>query len=557
MIVVCRYACVFLFPQQDSEDASTFSAHSPTESPQTLSARSGRSPSMTLAASKRNAKDLLLSHLADAGFSASNVENVLDDITFTQDSEGDGTSRDETRMMNAVLDRLLNDEFAILEGGGAENGATDSSSWCAQKTSRVSNGVSGNPVPSIADPGSLLPDPPTPGSAQQPLGLNNFGMLDHSAGFLSTSNATSNDYNRQRAGRSTNLAQFGLFADAAPTGDEDDTISGGISLEESGDPSSSTLPSSSLSSSESAQSTSSQRSDLFHGVKDVTSDSDAVDQSAATRAREGEPISYEDFIGRLMRPESADLVRHVRLYVSSVLGPNGNGTEPKTKQQLASLEYRFYGTHMLQERCADFFRAMEKAMSTHAAWRGIGETGLMSARNNLEKYVMTKIADLAIAGVLDEAQDRALTRRMEILDFITAEALDVNPNLRNEVVWPIAQDELRKMAHFRAPGDKIACVVNCCQVIFSVLNLKRGSDDTSRPGADDFLPIFIYVVLKAKVPSLYTNCEYIQSYLNPAALMSKAGYCFGKYVATLDVPPTYRLTEFRSRVSMGQQPGKA
>ena len=73
---------------------------------------------MTLAASKRNAKDLLLSHLADAGFSASNVENVLDDITFTQDSEGDGTSRDETRMMNAVLDRLLNDEFAILEGGG-------------------------------------------------------------------------------------------------------------------------------------------------------------------------------------------------------------------------------------------------------------------------------------------------------------------------------------------------------------------------------------------------------------------------------------------------------
>ena len=70
-----------------------------------------------------------------------------------------------------------------------------------------------------------------------------------------------------------------------------------------------------------------------------------------------------------------------------------------------------------------------------------------------------------------------------------------------------------------------------------MLNLKRGSDDTSRPGADDFLPIFIYVVLKAKVPSLYTNCEYIQSYLNPAALMSKAGYCFGKYVATLDVPP--------------------
>ena len=196
---------------------------------------------------------------------------------------------------------------------------------------------------------------------------------------------------------------------------------------------------------------------------------------------------------------------------------------------MADLPYRFYGTHMLQARCADFFEAMEKAMSTHAAWGSIGENGLLSCRNNLEKYVMTKISELAIAGELNEAQDRLLARRMAVLDFISPENLDVNPNLRKEaMVWPIAQDELRKMAHFKAPGDKIACVVNCCQVIFSVLNLKRGSDDTSRPGADDFLPIFIYVVLKARVPSLYTNCEYIQNYLNPAALMSKAGYCFGE-----------------------------
>ena len=68
--------------------------------------------------------------------------------------------------------------------------------------------------------------------------------------------------------------------------------------------------------------------------------------------------------------------------------------------------------------------------------------------------------------------------------------------------------------------SQINCVVRCCSVIFSVLNLKR-SDDSSRPGADDFLPIFIYVVLKAQVPELYSNCEYIQNYHNPAALMSK------------------------------------
>jgi hypothetical protein len=44
-------------------------------------------------------------------------------------------------------------------------------------------------------------------------------------------------------------------------------------------------------------------------------------------------------------------------------------------------------------------------------------------------------------------------------------------------------------------------------------------------GADDFLPLLIWVVVQSKVPRLFSNCEYIQTYLNPARLMSKSGYC--------------------------------
>jgi hypothetical protein len=183
---------------------------------------------------------------------------------------------------------------------------------------------------------------------------------------------------------------------------------------------------------------------------------------------------------------------------------------------------------------------MERDFTTHAAWKEIGEAGLVSARNNIEKYVMTRLADLAIAGERHDEQDRALAKRMEVLSFISPEALEVNPNLQNEVSISVAQGHLRQMSHFKTPGDKIACVVKCCQVIFSALNLKRGSDDTSRPGADDFLPIFIYVVLKSNVPNLFTNCEYIQNYHNPSSLMSKAGYCFVnlrsavEFILTLD-----------------------
>jgi hypothetical protein len=54
------------------------------------------------------------------------------------------------------------------------------------------------------------------------------------------------------------------------------------------------------------------------------------------------------------------------------------------------------------------------------------------------------------------------------------------------------------------------------------------SDDQaalSAPGADDFLPLLIWVVLHCHVPQLVSNCEYIQSFHNPIHLRGKAGYC--------------------------------
>lgn len=275
---------------------------------------------------------------------------------------------------------------------------------------------------------------------------------------------------------------------------------------------------------------------LFSGVA-------AVDAKEKKRSGGGIPpeegivLSYNDFIARLMRPESADLVLQLKLFISSIIGPNGDCTPP-AKQQV--LEYRFYGEYMLQERCVEFFEEIERLMGKHVSWQDIGDAGLIAAKNNFEKFVMTKISDIAFKTSREEDQDYEVSRRMSVLSFLTPESLEVNPNLQNDVVWTIAQEELRKMASFKCPGDKIACVVKCCQVIFSVLNLQRGSDDTSRPGADDFLPIFIYVVLKSHVPNLYSNCEYIQNYHNPSALMSKSGYCFVnlrsaiEFILTLD-----------------------
>ena len=168
------------------------------------------------------------------------------------------------------------------------------------------------------------------------------------------------------------------------------------------------------------------KSGLFDKVAEVGAEKPRPKQADF----EGVAITYNDFIGRLMRPESKDLAKLVRTFISSILGPNGDGSPPGRNQ---SVDYDFYGSHMLQRRCELFFKEMETKMSVHVSWKDLGEGGLTSARNNLEKYVMTKIYDIAMAGQANPEEDARLSHRMELLSFIPPEALEVNPNLRNEV----------------------------------------------------------------------------------------------------------------------------
>lgn len=53
-------------------------------------------------------------------------------------------------------------------------------------------------------------------------------------------------------------------------------------------------------------------------------------------------------------------------------------------------------------------------------------------------------------------------------------------------------------------------------------------------GADDFLPLFIWVVLQSKIPRLVSNAEYIHAYLNPKRLMGKSGYCLINLRSAID-----------------------
>ncbi|GAA5910721.1 hypothetical protein JCM6882_002061 [Rhodosporidiobolus microsporus] len=108
-----------------------------------------------------------------------------------------------------------------------------------------------------------------------------------------------------------------------------------------------------------------------------------------------------------------------------------------------------------------------------------------------------------------------------------------------------AQRELCKMNQYKAPRDKLICVLNCCKVIFGLMRHVA----TGEEGADTFIPFLIFVVLKANPENLVSNLQYIQRFRNPEKLSGEGGYYLSSlnaaisFIESLDASSLSNITQ--------------
>ncbi|GJE98547.1 hypothetical protein PsYK624_147790 [Phanerochaete sordida] len=179
----------------------------------------------------------------------------------------------------------------------------------------------------------------------------------------------------------------------------------------------------------------------------------------------------------------------------------------------------------------EFLNFISGKMRESEVWRNASDAEFDNAMEGMEKLVMNRLYDYTFTPQVvrmvpprpvtsdDLERDRVLSQRIALFRWIEPHHLDIPDGPGFEGFLMFAQQELLKINHYKAPRDKLICILNSCKVIFGLIRHMHKEE-----GADSFIPILIYVVLKANPDHLLSNVEFINRFRNPAKLQSEAGY---------------------------------
>ncbi|KAG8834952.1 hypothetical protein FRC17_006255 [Serendipita sp. 399] len=185
-----------------------------------------------------------------------------------------------------------------------------------------------------------------------------------------------------------------------------------------------------------------------------------------------------------------------------------------------------------------FLIFIEPKMRECSVWKKETTEEFENSMEAMEKLVMNRIYDYTFTPQIhasgrpvttdDLEKDHVLSQRIRLFGWVTETHLDVPVGENNQGFLNFAQQELLKINHYKAPRDKMICVLNCCKVIFGLL--RQLKDDQ---GADAFLPVLILVVLKSNPEHLLSNIEYIQRFRSPGKLQSESGYYLSSLIGAV------------------------
>ncbi|KFM23363.1 Vacuolar protein sorting-associated protein 9A [Auxenochlorella protothecoides] len=159
------------------------------------------------------------------------------------------------------------------------------------------------------------------------------------------------------------------------------------------------------------------------------------------------PLSFTDFLEKMKDPAAANLVRTVKSFIKDF--------EERHSQGKATAEDD-------SARVQAFLTQSEELFRVHPVWRGSAPQVLDEAVEGLEKYLMSKVWRLTFATSPEDVErDERCARILDALSFVSLDTLMGSSGVEPDpALLKVAVGELLKMDKYKAPRDKLVCLVN-------------------------------------------------------------------------------------------------
>ena len=288
----------------------------------------------------------------------------------------------------------------------------------------------------------------------------------------------------------------------------------------------------------------------------TSSSSSSSSSSSQVNSQVGPPpkkqFNYKAFKEKIKNPHAGEAFKRIKRFVIDFgKNINYNASDPPSRGDSG-------------RKMRTFLDEVERLMSVNELWCHDDPEEWDNTCEGLEKFVTSKLYDYIFCPRNeDRERDQILEERISSLSFVTFQHLDINgPEIKDEflLTWCLAQDELSKMNDYKAPRDKMVCMLNACKVIVRLLSEASEDAGESPPGADQFLPALIYVVLKSNPPNLFSNLDYIDRFRNPTKMISEPGYWYTNLYSAVTFLENVRhdsLTISEEEFTLGMQDAKS
>ena len=163
------------------------------------------------------------------------------------------------------------------------------------------------------------------------------------------------------------------------------------------------------------------------------------------------------------------------------------------------------------EALKNYFKALKNIIRKENIVKKYSKDDIETICNDLENYVLVKLYDKLFPSK-ETKIDSKFYKKCCRLDFVKPENLIKDKNIVNENLWEASMNYINEMDNKFTPADKIKSIAKAFSILQNSITFCSGKNEL---GVDDTIKPLIYVVLKSKPKSIFSNYNYSQLYLDP------------------------------------------